>query len=187
MISTARVLILGMLHREPMHGHQIRREAELRNVQHWAGIKPGALYGTLKRMAEEGLVTPVATERKGNLPARTVFAITDEGQRVLRTLLDRALEDISAAIGPFDIALLVSDALPRAQVAELLARRAERLRLARDSLTSDRLRLQAADNATSVEVALMRHGEVHLDAELKWHDEIAGLFDDGTAQLKRPG
>lgn len=185
MISVARLLVLGMLNRGPMHGHQIRREAELRDVQDWAGIKPGALYGTLNRLAEEALVEPVSTERAGKMPARTVFRITDEGRKELAILLGAALQGAETTLESFDVALLVADALPRPEVSELMARRAARLRVARDNMVADRLRLKAQGHINAVEEALMRHAELRYEGELKWHDEIAGLFADGTVKLNR--
>ena len=185
MISVSRLLVLGMLNRGSMHGHQIRREAELRDVQDWAGIKPGALYGTLNRLAEEGLVEVVSTERAGKMPARTVYAITAEGRKELEMLLESALERSKLALEAFDVALLVVDALPKTHVAELMARRAASVALAHKNMVSDRLRLRNLGHITEVEDALMRHAELRLEAELKWHEEVAGLFETGTVKLKR--
>ncbi len=179
MISIGRLLVLGMLNHGPMHGHQIRREAELRDMQDWAGVKPGALYGTLNRLAGEGLVEIVSTERDGRLPARTVYAITDEGRKELGILLTGALQDGYVRTEAFDVALLVADALPWDDVAELIARRAQRLAAARDNLVADRQRLKAQGQLGPVEEALMRHGELRLEAELAWHREFSHLFTSG--------
>lgn len=186
MISTARLLVLGMLSRGPMHGHQIRREAEMRDVQDWAGIKTGALYGTINRLAAEGLVEAVSTERAGKMPARTVFAITDEGRKELGILLTDALQKSDPSLEAFDVALLVSDALPKDEVGELMTRRAARMRVMRDNLAADRLRLKAQGYINPVEEALMRHAELRLEAELRWHEEVVNLFDNGTVPLHRP-
>jgi DNA-binding PadR family transcriptional regulator len=185
MISVSRLLVLGMLNRGPMHGHQIRREAEIRDVQNWAGIKPGGLYGTLNRLAEEGLVEPVSTERAGKMPARTVYAITGEGRKELAILLESALEHKELALDAFDVALLVVDALPKTHVAELMARRAESVALAHKNMIADRLRLRNLGHTNEAEDALMRHAELRLEAEIKWHQEVAGLFDAGAVKLNR--
>src|SRR5689334_13296228 len=134
MISVTRLLVLGMLARSPMHGHQIRREAELRDVEEWAGIKPGALYGMLHRLEEEGLIQPSHTEQAGRFPARTVYTLTSEGRKELGILLENALQHADLSFGPFDVALLVADALPADERRKLIERRMTRLTLMRDSL-----------------------------------------------------
>jgi DNA-binding PadR family transcriptional regulator len=79
-MNSTRLFILGSLTRRgPMHGHQIRRAAQVDRTELWADVKPGSLYGALHRMAAEGVIEAVRTEREGNLPARTIYAITEEG------------------------------------------------------------------------------------------------------------
>jgi len=64
-----------------MHGYQIRRATKLDRTELWTEVKPGSLYGALHRMAGEGLVEVVRTEREGNPPERTVYAITTAGRQ----------------------------------------------------------------------------------------------------------
>jgi DNA-binding PadR family transcriptional regulator len=79
-MNLSRLMILGLLaERGPMHGHQIRRSAELTNAEVWGGITGGALYAELRRLDAEGLVEAVRAEQMGRRPARTVFEITEEG------------------------------------------------------------------------------------------------------------
>ena len=74
----------------------------------WSDVRPGSLYGALHRLAAEGLIEPVRTEQSGNLPARTVYAITAEGQRELRTLRAEALTEVGLRPDPVDLALVMS-------------------------------------------------------------------------------
>src|SRR5882757_2315478 len=89
--NPVRLLILGLLAGGQLHGHQIRRTAELTGIEQWGGVKVGALYGMLHRLAAEGLIEPVRTEQEGNRPQRTVYAITAEGRAELAIHRDRAL------------------------------------------------------------------------------------------------
>lgn len=177
MISITRLLVLGMLARGPMHGHQIRREAELRDVEQWAGIKPGALYGALHRLEEEGLIQPSHTEQAGRFPARTIYTLTSEGRKELGILLESALQHADLALGTFDVALLVADALPADERQKLIARRATHLASLLDSLVTDRQQLKAHGHLGAVEEALMRHAEIRLESELRWHEEIQPLIE----------
>ena len=80
-MSTTRLLVLGMLaERGPMHGHQLRRQAELVNVEAWGGVRVGALYGALHRMEAEGLIEPLRSEQ----PGRFGFAADNKCSPLLR-------------------------------------------------------------------------------------------------------
>src|SRR3954470_1026761 len=89
--NPGRLLVLGLLAGGAMHGHQIRRAAELAQIERWENVKVGALYGMLKRLAAEGLIEPVRSEQQGRLPVRTVYAITGEGREELALQRERAL------------------------------------------------------------------------------------------------
>lgn len=69
--------------RGPMHGHQIRNQAQSDRTEHWTEVKVGALYGALKRLAGEGLIAATRSERQGNFPERTVYEITPQGRELL--------------------------------------------------------------------------------------------------------
>ena len=62
-------MILGLLaERGPMHGHQIRRTAELTNAEVWGGMTGGALYAELRKLDGEGLVQAVREEQVAGVP-----------------------------------------------------------------------------------------------------------------------
>src|SRR5580693_4667317 len=70
-MNLSRLMILGLLaERGPMHGHQIRRTAELTNAEVWGGITGGALYAELserlaaRRRRVEGQLESMAAERE---------------------------------------------------------------------------------------------------------------------------
>src|SRR5438309_6396950 len=104
----SRLMVLGLLRTTgPMHGHQIRRMAEMNSVEAWGGVSVGSLYRELHRMEEEGLVQPVRSEQVGRRPARTIYSITDEGGRELRILREQALTDSrKRSVDPVGVALL---------------------------------------------------------------------------------
>src|SRR6185503_13404400 len=103
-----------------MHGHKIRRAAQLDRTELWADVKPGSLYGALRRMAAEGVIEAVRTERVGNMPERTVYAITDEGRREFDVLRHGILSDTGLRPDPVDLALAYADDLDESQLRALI-------------------------------------------------------------------
>ncbi len=108
-MNPTRLFVLGMLAaRGPMYGHQIRRDARVDRTELWSQVRPGSLYGALHRLEAEQLIEAVRTEQQGRLPARTVYAITEEGRRELRSLRAEALREAGLRPDPVDLALAMS-------------------------------------------------------------------------------
>jgi DNA-binding PadR family transcriptional regulator len=170
-MSSVRLFILGALARGgPMHGHQIRRDAQTDRTELWTDIKVGSLYAALNRMAAEGAIEAVRTERAGNMPARTVYAITHEGYQELSALRAAILRDTRLRPDPVDLALQYSqDMAPQ----ELLTAIADRRAVLETELVSSRHLLDmAAPHLTGTEPLGFQHRLIRLEAELAWHDQL---------------
>jgi DNA-binding PadR family transcriptional regulator len=167
----------------PQHGHQIRRTAEVTNVGEWGGVSVGALYRELRQMAVEGLVAEVRTEQVGRRPARTIYAIADSGRLELAMLREHAIKDRHAPPDPLSVALIFSgEGDDPASFADWMTARRDFLRLALRELAAERERLTSRGYINALQSLSMRRGELGIEAELIWHDEMDGLL--ATA---RPG
>jgi DNA-binding PadR family transcriptional regulator len=183
-MRVVRLLVLGTLSTHgPMYGHQIRRVAEMINVEAWSEIRPGSLYHALHQLQAEGLIEAVRTEQSGRLPARTVYAITTEGTTELRVLRERGLREIHPPRDPFDVALWVAVGLPAAELEFILRQRLEAIRLQLDALVQEREQGAGNGSLPSVGLILMRHGEVRLEAELRWHAELLERLPELAASM----
>src|SRR5215470_11902183 len=121
--NPGRLLILGLLAEGPMHGHQIRRAAEVSQIERWENVKVGALYGMLKRLAGEGLIEPVRSEQEGSFPVRTVYAITEEGRIELAMQRERALTAPDLRSRSVEVALTWAEGMEPGDLRSMLARR----------------------------------------------------------------
>jgi DNA-binding PadR family transcriptional regulator len=169
----ARLFVLGTLATHgPAHGHEIRRLAERIDVENWSEAQVGSIYNAMRRLENEGLIEAVRDEQQGRRPTRTIYAITPTGQEELASLRDKLLYDITLPSDPFDVALWVSAAEPTQDLAAAIDRRCESLREFSNRLTQERTRLTAAGYLPPVGELLFRHGELRVDAELRWHQEL---------------
>src|SRR5688500_3698469 len=107
-------------------GYEIRRATE-RSVRFFWALSPPQIYAELGRLEDAGLVTG-SDEARGRRPRRT-FETTRAGERALRTWLTQD-ERVMLEIRDRELLrLFFADALPRAQVTELvevMRRRSER-------------------------------------------------------------
>lgn len=153
-----------------MHGHQIRRAAQVDRTELWADVKPGSLYGALHRMEADGIVEALRKEQEGNRPARTVYAITEEGKKELAMHRDGALGDARLGPDPVDLALQYTGDLPEQELRRLMG---DRLGVISAQLASwRRVRDEADPYLTEMEKMTFRHTLVRLETELAWHHEV---------------
>ena len=175
-------MILGLLaERGPMHGHQIRRLAELTNAEVWGGITGGALYAELRKLDGDGLVQVVRAEQVGRRPARTVYQITEEGRLELILQRDAALDVVFGSADPLSVVLLFAAGTDPADLGERLAARRRRVVAQLEATAEERERLTRQGVLAPLDVAAFRRGELRLEAELRWHDEFEGRLAAGPA------
>jgi len=185
-MNLTRLMALGILARSgPSHGHHIRRVADVTNVGEWGGVSVGALYRELRAMEREGLVEAARTEKVGNRPERTVYAITAEGQLELTTLREQAIRPLGSGLDPLGVALLfAADGMEPEELRRNLRARREMLAIAAGQITADREQLIAKGFLDVMSAAVMRRGIMTTEAEIRWHDELdaalAAASDRGT-------
>jgi DNA-binding PadR family transcriptional regulator len=191
-MNLTRLMALGTLARYgPQHGHQIRRLADLTDVAKWGGVSVGALYRELRAMEREGLVEALRTERVGRRPARTVYAITEDGKLELGTLRVRALAELEPGPNALGVALIFAAGdMDREELRDVLRARRDRLVISGRELAAERERGVAKGYLGPLESASMRRGVLHIETEVRWHDELDEVLA-GDAPLggnaARPG
>jgi len=170
-MSSIRVFILGSLaERGEMHGHQLRLLAEQENIHLWTDFTVGGIYGAIKRLAAEGLIAGVRTEREGNRPERQVYEITPAGRESLRSMIQETLNRYTLRPDPFDLALTRLDPRSVDDLPRILAARRQSLDA---TLVADRLHLAEIEQYLTVaETHAMTHRRFRLQAELDWLDSV---------------
>jgi DNA-binding PadR family transcriptional regulator len=170
-MSSIRLYILGALADEgEMHGHQLRQLAEKEHIDEWTDVTVGALYGTLKRLATEGLIEAVRTEREGSYPERQIWRITREGRIALMQLRELGIREIVVRADPFDLAISRPDLERADQIPALVDARLSELRamlasnLARDAMIVQYL--------SPLEQHVMEHKAARLRADITWHEQL---------------
>ena len=170
-MNATRLFILGALDRGgPMYGHQIRRAAQLDRTELWTDIKQGSLYSALHRMAAEGAIRVVRSEQEGNMPARTVYEITDAGRAEMTATRDRVLRDTRHRPDPVDIALQNAAGMSEGELRVVMEGRLASL--AAQLASWRQLRDTAAPYLTGLEELVFRHTLIRAEAEVAWHKQF---------------
>ena len=163
--------ILGLLHRTPMHGYELRKQLNL-VLGSFRALSYGSLYPALRYLVERGLICGVdepGPARGGSRRARIVYQLTAAGKE--------RLDEVLGSAGPaawddeeFDVRFSLfgqTDAETRLLILEgRRMRLTERLELVRQSLARARERM---DEYTT---ELQRHGLDQVEREVAWLDQL---------------
>ena len=118
-VNVTRLLVLWLLAEEPLHGYRIKRILDAESFRFWFPVQFGSIYSVMRSLVKEGHVVPAATERQGQRPERTRFAITTQGRKHLREMLKLAWVQLPSPAEPISAALAASPELADDVVEEL--------------------------------------------------------------------
>ena len=157
-----------------MHGHQLRLLAEEEHVSLWTDITVGGLYGAIKRLAADDLISEVRVERPGAYPERQIWSITDAGREALGAIRLRGLREIVIKPDPFDLAVTRLDPdhlddLPQIIAARITSLSAQLSEWEAHAATIDRY-------LTVAEKLVFKHRADRLRAEISWHDDLSAAL-----------
>ncbi|SNR95806.1 Transcriptional regulator PadR-like family protein [Geodermatophilus pulveris] len=166
-------LHLALLAGAPRHGYDIKHEHDA-----WfPDSRPlafGQVYATLARLQRDGLAQVVETRTDGG-PERTVYALTEEGERRLRAWL--AEPAAAAGSGADEIVRKTIAALHTGiDVRGFVSRqRASHLRRMRELQRNP-------PGAGAAEQLVREHVIAHLDADLRWLELATELLPSSGQQ-----
>jgi DNA-binding PadR family transcriptional regulator len=179
---STRLVILGFLRRAPLYGYQIKRMIE-QVMGDWTSIAFGSIYFALKKLAEEGYVEKVGTEKEGSRPSRTIYQITDDGRDEFMRLLREVWGDVEQQYFTFDIGLTFIDALELDEVKSYLRRRVEWLEQTLEYLDRHQAETLADEHVPRLlGSAVFDHHRLHYRAELEWTEALLESAEDGELE-----
>jgi len=117
------ICALGLLVERPMHPYEMYQVLMQRHEDRLVKVRPGTLYHTVGRLAAAGLVETVGTERDGNRPERTTYAILPPGKLALDARIKDLLSTPVNEFPSFPQALDEAHNLPAGVVVDLLEQR----------------------------------------------------------------
>jgi DNA-binding PadR family transcriptional regulator len=190
-MNLTRLVLLGLLAEQgERHGPQLRRDVELRKADQWAGVGIGSLHRELRGMAGAGLIEAVRTERVANRPERTVYRITEDGLRELNMLREVAIGDLQVSADAMSVALIFTAAQDPVGREALLGRHRRAVLAELERLSAERAdglaRGYLQPSISPTQAASFRRAELHVRAELEWHDECDRLLTAATTETPSP-
>ncbi|MDJ0312857.1 PadR family transcriptional regulator [Arthrobacter sp. H35-D1] len=124
--SPLALAVLALLEEAPMHPYRIQQLIALRGKDKVINVSQRAsLYSTVDRLARDGLIRVLETERDGQRPERSIYEISDAGRVTARGWLREMLSVPKNGFPDFHAALAHAPMLEPAELAALLRTRCD--------------------------------------------------------------
>ena len=107
--------VLSYLTQRPMHPYGLSRTLRDNDDARSVKYNHGSLYMVVQQLTKAGFITPLETNREGQRPERTVYALTDAGRHELRDWLRELIAEPKHEYPHFVTALSLIGALPPSQ------------------------------------------------------------------------
>jgi DNA-binding PadR family transcriptional regulator len=176
---STRMVILGILQREPLHGYEIKHIIE-DHMGDWTSIAFGSIYFALGKLAEEGFIEKIATEQEGSRPSRSIYQITEAGSQEFTRLLREVWQDVERHYYTLDIALSFIHALPIEEVKGYLRGRVTQLKATLQHLDTHKDEQLANEHVPRLAAAVFDHSWGHFQAELAWTQDLLEKIEQGV-------
>ena len=189
-IAPLGIATLALLNERPMHPYEMFQTLVSRHEDRVVKVRPGSLYHTVARLADDELVRAVGTEREGNRPERTTYEITGDGRDVLQEQLIDLLSSPIEEYPVFPLALTEAHNVEPQLLADLLRRRLLRLRgeLASYEAGLDAVTTKGLPEAYWLDLTYLRD---QLAAQVDWLARTIDRLESGELswsadQIKNP-
>jgi DNA-binding PadR family transcriptional regulator len=165
---SVRHAILGLLAQRPRHGYDLRAafSAVVGGDENW-DVKPAQIYTTLERLEEAGLIECTSDMGQGEEPGRRIYAITPQGDAVLR-------EWFASGVVPehqrdeFFVKLMTALVSGEADTGRLV--QTQRATLYQELHAATTLRDHYNPHTEMAQILLLDKSIMHLEADLRWLD-----------------
>jgi DNA-binding PadR family transcriptional regulator len=115
--------VLCLLRVRPMHPYEMQRRIREWHKDEFLDLKRGSLYHAIERLRRAGCIDPIEISREGKRPERTVYRLTEEGERQMLHWLREMLAKPAREPGQFFAALSFLPAVtPESVLAQLQER-----------------------------------------------------------------
>ncbi|MEV6278213.1 PadR family transcriptional regulator [Nocardia sp. NPDC051832] len=180
-VTALAISVLALLEERPMHPYEMYQLLLARGEDVLVKVRPGSLYHTVARLAEQELVRAEGVDRTGNRPERTTYRITEAGRKAMRARISEIIRTPGSEYPMFPVAIAEAHNLPSSCVVTLLRERLEHLNGDLEDLT------MMHEWAQSHEVPrrywlVLQYLQTTLSAEVAWIDALVADLESGALE-----
>ena len=134
-ISHSELALLGLIVEQPRHAYEVEQVIEERNMRYWTEIGFSSIYRILNKLEKSGWLEGKMQPPEGKGPARKVYHLTAEGQRIWQEGVMYTLANPERSYSSFLIGLDSLSVLPETEVLMALQVNLEQQQAVHDELS----------------------------------------------------
>ncbi|MDQ2728900.1 MAG: PadR family transcriptional regulator [Actinomycetota bacterium] len=178
-VTSAELMLLGLLAEQPRHGYDLEKVIKERGIREWTDLAFSSIYYLTAKLERTGLIEVVAHQAGPGGPPRKTYAPTAHGLAVAEEATRAALTDISPVHPPVLVGMANLPLLAHDEAIDALRTRAE-------GLARQLVRLQTHPRAQApvppFVAAIFAHAVSALDAELRWTHRTIDTLEGNHGQ-----
>lgn len=172
MLSKLATLILGILSERERNPYDITKMLSDMQTRKWLPLADSTVYATINNLKKRGLING-RQERSGNLPEKTIYNITPEGEFELHSSITTYLEEDASSSSGFDIGILLMHNLSKPEILMKLKKKLERLEANGYTVRKQIFNLEMDTTRIAfTSLAMLKHRLHLMEAEIKTVKEL---------------
>ncbi|BCJ98914.1 PadR family transcriptional regulator [Anaerocolumna chitinilytica] len=132
MVSKLSKYVMGLLHKRPMNPYEVAKLSDKEVIQRWFPMTAASIYTTIKNLEKKGYIAGKSVQ-EGNFPVKTVYSLSESGEKELSEDLANGLASYEAEASNFGIALFHISSIEKKDALSYLRERLVKL----ETLLSD--------------------------------------------------
>ncbi len=179
MLSKVSFLILAIIEEKSVHPYEITKLLELIHVKDWFSVAASSVYVTIKKLDHKGYITG-ENVKKGNMPEKTLYTITEKGKKALHEsligfLLDKEIDPVK-----FNIACMMLCHLEKKDALNVLKKRIVMLEGYEKGIKKHYNQTKKNDLTPYTGLTVIKHNIYLVKAELKTTQELLSEVESTT-------
>lgn len=172
MLSKLATLILGILAERERNPYDITKMLSELQTKKWLPMADSTVYATINNLKKKGLIQG-RTEKDSNLPEKTIYSISSDGESELQTSITAYLEEDQSSSSGFDIGILLMHNLSKQEVQQKLKKKLERLEATFYSIRKQILNFEMDSGKIAfTALSMLKHRQHLIEAEIKTVKEL---------------
>lgn len=166
MLSKVGALIMGIIKESPRNPYEITKLLEVIKLKEWFPVAASSVYATIKTLHGKGYIEGEAM-KEGSMPEKTVYTITEEGERLFLETIREMLGSGDLDSVAFNIGTIMMCNLEKATVLELLEGRLEKIQAALTAIKKQYDYFTEIGKVPSYALISLKHNAYLYEAEQK--------------------
>jgi len=169
MLSKSSTLLLGIIAETPINPYEITKLMDYISVGNWLSLAPSSIYAAIKSLQDKGYITG-KNIKEGNMPEKTVYTITEAGQKQLNIAIEGFLGNLEWDYAKFNIATILICHIAKDRALEILNEKVKKLNGKIDGLQSKLKELEVTEPLTGLHaikhMIYLTNADIHSSQEL---------------------